>query len=45
VTVEPLVRLTAARRRALDNQVERIGEILEGKPRLIVGTVTAGSHA
>jgi uncharacterized protein YukE len=45
VTVEPLVRLTAAQRRALDNQVERIGEILEGKPRLIVGTVTAGSHA
>jgi uncharacterized protein YukE len=45
VTVEPLVRLTAGRRRALEKQVERIGEILEGKPRLIVGTVTAGSHA
>jgi uncharacterized protein YukE len=45
VTVEPLVRLTAGRRRALENQVERIGEILDGKPRLIVGTVTAGSHA
>jgi hypothetical protein len=24
---------------------ERIGEILEGKPRLSVGTVTAGGHA
>lgn len=45
VTVEPLIRLTAGQRRALENQVERIGEILEGNPRLSVGTVTAGGHA
>jgi hypothetical protein len=45
VTVEPLVQLTAAQRRALENQVARIGEILGGMPRLIVGTVAAGSHA
>jgi hypothetical protein len=45
VTVEPLTRLTAGQLRALENQVERIGEILDGTPRLTVGTVTAGPHA
>jgi hypothetical protein len=45
VTVEPLARLTAGQRRALQIQVGRIGEILEGEPRLVVGTVTAGGHA
>jgi hypothetical protein len=45
VTVEPLTRLTADQHRALENQVKRIGEILAGTPRLIVGTVTAGAHA
>jgi Winged helix DNA-binding domain len=45
VTVEPLIRLTARQRRFLENQVGRIGEILEGNPRLNVGTVTAGGHA
>jgi hypothetical protein len=45
VTIEPLPRLTADQRRALENQVERLGEILEGEPRLTVGTVTAGAHA
>jgi Winged helix DNA-binding domain len=45
VTVEPLTRLTADQRRALEHQVDRIGEIFEGKPRLTVGTVTAGPHA
>ena len=45
VTVEPLTRLTAGQLRALENQVERTGEILEGTPRLTVGTVTAGPHA
>ncbi|HET8916119.1 MAG TPA: crosslink repair DNA glycosylase YcaQ family protein, partial [Propionibacteriaceae bacterium] len=45
VTVEPLTRLTAGQRRALVHQVDRIGEIFEGKPRLAVGTVTAGAHA
>ena len=45
LTVEPLARLTAGRRRALEVQAGRIGEILEGTPRLVVGTVTAGAHA
>ena len=45
VTVEPLIRLTAGQRRALEDQVERIAEILEGHPRLTVGRVTAGAHA
>lgn len=45
ITVEPLSRLTAVRRRALQTQVERIGEILEGQPRLTVGKVKAGAHA
>jgi hypothetical protein len=44
-TVEPLVPLTTTQRRALDDQVERIGEFLEGKPHLTIGTVTAGAHA
>jgi hypothetical protein len=45
VTVEPLTRLTACQLRALERQVERIGEILQGKARLTVGTVSAGGHA
>jgi hypothetical protein len=45
LTLEPLDPLTPARRRELDDQVERVGEILEGEPRLTVGTVTAGPHA
>ena len=45
VTVEPLTRLTADQRRALETQVERIGTILEGQARLTVGTVTTGGHA
>jgi hypothetical protein len=44
-TVEPLEALTAAQRRELDDQVERIGEILEGTPRLTIGSVTVGPHA
>jgi hypothetical protein len=45
ITVEPFDRLTATQRRELDEQVERIGEFLEGKPHLTIGTVTAGAHA
>jgi len=45
VTVEPLTRLTADQRRNLENQVERLGDILEATPRLTLGTVTAGAHA
>lgn len=44
ITVEPFARLTAAHRRDLTAQVERIGAILEADPELLVGTVTAGSH-
>jgi hypothetical protein len=45
ITVEPFDRLTATQRRELDDQVERIGEFLDGKPQLTIGTVTAGGHA
>jgi uncharacterized protein YukE len=45
VTVEPLTRLTADQRRALEIQVERIGEVIEGQARLTIGTVTTGGHA
>ncbi|NUW38773.1 winged helix DNA-binding domain-containing protein [Nonomuraea rhodomycinica] len=45
VTVEPLRPLTAARSRELDDQVARVGEILEGRPELTVGPVTTGPHA
>ena len=45
VTVEPFDRLSAARRRALDEQAQRLGRLLEGEPRLTVGPVTAGAHA
>jgi hypothetical protein len=45
VTVEPLVPLTPGRRRELDEQVGRAGAILQGAPRLTIGTVTTGSHA
>jgi hypothetical protein len=45
VTVEPLAPLPAARRRALEAQVERVGQILEGTPSLTVGPVSVGPHA
>jgi hypothetical protein len=45
VTVEPVVELTVAQRRELDDQVARLGDFLEGAPRLTIGTVTAGGHA
>ena len=45
VTVEPLRTLDAARQRALAEEVERIGEILEGKASLTIGTVSVGPHA
>ncbi|PBC61569.1 hypothetical protein BKI49_23565 [Streptomyces sp. Tue6028] len=45
VTVEPLGELTAAAERELAGCVERIGEVLEATPELVVGTVTAGPHA
>jgi hypothetical protein len=45
VTVEPFGKLTAGQKRELDDQVTRVGEILEGAPTLAIGTVTAGAHA
>ncbi|MET7849093.1 winged helix DNA-binding domain-containing protein [Streptomyces avermitilis] len=45
VTVEPLAPLTARQERELGEQVERVGEVLEAKPELVVGEVTTGPHA
>src|SRR5205807_10473228 len=45
ITVEPFDQLTTMQRRELDDQVERIGEFLESKPQLTIGTVTTGGHA
>jgi hypothetical protein len=45
VTVEPLTRLAAGQRRAVETQVARIGEIFESEGRLTIGTVNAGGHA
>ena len=45
VTVEPLGRLTSRQRAALDEQVARIGAIVEATPELTVGPVTVGPHA
>jgi DNA glycosylase AlkZ-like len=45
ITVEPLTRLTAKQRRDLNDQTVNIGRILEGKPRLTIGTVNVGGHA
>jgi hypothetical protein len=45
VTVEALVPLSAARREAVAERVERIGEVLEAVPRLGFGTITVGPHA
>jgi hypothetical protein len=44
VTVEPFTRLSAARRRALDHEVARVGHILEATPTLTIGSIPAGSH-
>jgi hypothetical protein len=45
VTVEPLASLSARQRRALDDQVGRIGDFLEAETRVTIGTVTTGGHA
>jgi hypothetical protein len=45
VTVEPLGRLTARQERELGERVERVGEVLEARPELVVGRVTTGPHA
>ncbi len=45
ITVEPLGRLTAANRRDLEDQVERLAHFFGGNARMTVGTVTVGGHA
>lgn len=45
IRVEPLQSLTTAQERALDEQVARIGEILDGKARLTMGAIDVGPHA
>jgi Winged helix DNA-binding domain len=45
VTVEPLIPLTADQLKALEEQVDRIAEILQARPRLTIGPVTVGGHA
>jgi Winged helix DNA-binding domain len=45
VTVEPLGRLSASRRRAVEAEVERLGTIVEGRAELTIGTLTVGPHA
>jgi Winged helix DNA-binding domain len=45
ITVEPLGRLTKARHAALDDEVQRIGAIVEARPELTVGPISVGAHA
>jgi hypothetical protein len=45
ITVEALEELSASQRRQIDDQVERIGEILEGKIHWSTGIVKTGAHA
>ncbi|MFG3438832.1 winged helix DNA-binding domain-containing protein [Nonomuraea sp. NPDC047897] len=45
VTVETLRPLTRAQYRELDDQVARVGEILQGRPELTLGPVAVGPHA
>jgi hypothetical protein len=44
LTVEPFTALSKRQLRQLDDEVERIGSVLEATPTLTVGTVTAGRH-
>ncbi|MEV0618972.1 winged helix DNA-binding domain-containing protein [Nonomuraea sp. NPDC050404] len=45
VTVEPLRDLTAAQSGELTEQVRRLGEVMEARPRLTIGKITVGPHA
>ena len=45
IAVEPLSELTASQRRELDDEVSRVGEVMEATATLTVGTVTVGAHA
>lgn len=44
ITVEPFVKLTAALRREVSDCAERIGAIVEARPDLTIGEVTARAH-
>jgi hypothetical protein len=44
LTVEPFTALSRRQLQQLDDEVERIGGVLEATPTLTVGTVTAGRH-
>jgi hypothetical protein len=45
VTVEPLQILKAAQLRALDNEVDRLAEIVNARPTLALDKITVGPHA
>jgi hypothetical protein len=45
ITVEPLRPLTAAGRRELGGQAERVAAVLEGRAELTIGAVSVGAHA
>lgn len=45
VTVEPLGPLLPRHRVAIEEEVARLGEILDGKPSLSVGSIAMGPHA
>jgi hypothetical protein len=45
LTVEPLDPLSRRQRSELDEQVQRVAEILEGTARLTIGAVNVGAHA
>jgi hypothetical protein len=45
MTVEPLRSLSARQAKQLDEQVERIGAILEARPTLTMGPIPVGAHA
>ncbi|WP_237706560.1 winged helix DNA-binding domain-containing protein [Kribbella flavida] len=45
VTVEPIDELGAGQLRALDDVVQRLGEIVDAQPVLTIGEITVGPHA
>jgi hypothetical protein len=45
ITVEPLRDLTPPQRRQLDDEVSLVGDVMEAKATLMIGTVTVGAHA
>lgn len=45
VAVEPFGRLARRQQEGLEQQVEQVGEVLQGTPELVIGPVTVGPHA